>query len=204
MVIRREKDNINFQSNFDDNNILSNGSNLNGNLDRATQLELLGLQKNQRANGFNISRSGSAPPTVEDSFRAFASLGTALVEKDGICSKRTEEELYNSRLPPSSENWGNWLAAQRVQRRWSTMGEMGKWMTNDLVNSDSSSLFAMQPQIVMQKSDVKNSTTESPTSLDVSGMGERQKSFADVVQVITFFPMILVHIHHCFDFLWFC
>lgn len=187
MVIKREKDNMNFQSNFDDNNILSNGSNLNGNIDRATQLELLGLYKNQWANGLNISRSGSAPPALEDSFRAFTTLGeySTLVGKDEICSKRTEEELYNSRLlPSSSEDWGNWQAAQRAQRRGSTMGQ---WMTNDLVNSDRSSLFAMPPQIVMQKSDVKNSTTESPTSLDVSGTGERQKSFADVVQVIAFF-----------------
>lgn len=218
MVIEKEKDNISSQSNFCDKKVLSDGSNLNGDLgsnsNLTTELELLGLQQNQRANGFNICRSGSAPPTVEGACRAFVSLrkdsNISLVEKEGNFSKKAfpeEEDIRsnensNPRLPPPLLSRENCRAALRVQRRESTMGDMGKWMTKDLVNNDSgsSSLFAMQPQILMQKADtqpiemrnsLRTNLTESLSSLSgsqKSGMGGRRKSFADVVQVTAFFP----------------
>ncbi|XP_058770041.1 pumilio homolog 4 isoform X2 [Vicia villosa] len=134
---------------------------------------ILQEQRNQqyinRERGFDIYRSGSAPPTVEGSLSAFGSLrnfdyggnnaGRSNNNNNGIL---TEDEIrshpaylsyyyshesINPRLPPPLLSKEDWRVAQRFQVGGSSSTDgFGDWRKNATPNGDSSSLFSMQPE----------------------------------------------------------
>lgn len=160
---------------------------LKNNTTLASELELLLLQRNrglfiEREREFNISRSGSAPPTVEGALTAAGSLhrnpNFTLLGNDGSISNGggfTEEEIRshpaylayyysnensNPRLPQPLVSREDWKVAQRVHGGGgTTIGGIGEWMRNKHLANDgggsSSSLFSMQPRIPIQKAEVE-------------------------------------------------
>ncbi|CAJ2629580.1 pumilio homolog 4 isoform X2 [Trifolium pratense] len=136
---------------------------------------LLHEQRNQqfinRERGYDIYRSGSAPPTVEGSLSAFGSLrnfdyganNNGRSNNDGIL---TEDEIrshpaylsyyyshesINPRLPPPLLSKEDWRIAQRFQVGGSSSNEgFGDWRKNVTPNGNSSSLFSVQPGFSLQ------------------------------------------------------
>ena len=139
---------------------------------------ILQEQRNQqfvnRERGFDIYRSGSAPPTVEGSLSAFGSLrnfdygannsgrsnnGGVLTEDDirshpAYLSYYYSHETINPRLPPPLLSKEDWRAAQRFQVGGSSSVQgFGDWRKNVTPNGDSSSLFSMQPGFSAQQAE---------------------------------------------------
>ncbi|XP_057423132.1 pumilio homolog 4 isoform X2 [Lotus japonicus] len=154
----------------------------NGNIEDTLQSELERILQEQRNQQFinqerdvNVYRSGSAPPTVEGSLRAFGSLrdsdfgvvNSGRNDNDGFL---TEDELrshpaylsyyyshesINPRLPPPLLSKEDWRVAQRFQAGGgsSSIEGFGDWRKNVATNGDSSSLFSMQPGYSVQQAE---------------------------------------------------
>lgn len=211
----------------EDNSVLSklnvsNGDNMmapnsNGNLKGKNCLEselesiLLKQQQQQhqhnrdlvgeRERDLNMSRSGSAPPTVEGSLNAVGSLfkNSNLAQSSGNNSNNngnstsseilTEEQIrshpaylayyysnvnLNPRLPPPLLSREDWRIAQRIEQ------------------GGNSSLFAMQPGFPTQRAENEMINLRKAAARNLSrgtlepssGIGVRKKSFADIVHVI--------------------
>lgn len=155
----------------------------NGTIEDTLQSELERIMQEQRnrqlinrERGFDIYRSGSAPPTVEGSLSAFGSLrnsdfgaiNNGRTNNDGFL---TEDEIrshpaylsyyyshenINPRLPPPLLSKEDWRVAQRFQTGGSSsIGGFGDWRKNVAQNGDisssSSSLFSMQPGFSVQQ-----------------------------------------------------
>ncbi|XP_016511878.2 pumilio homolog 4-like [Nicotiana tabacum] len=209
----------------EDNSVLSklnvsNGDNMmapnsNGNLKGKNCLEselesiLLKQQQQQhqhnrdlvgeRERDLNMSRSGSAPPTVEGSLNAVGSLfkNSNLAQSSGNNSNNngnstsseilTEEQIrshpaylayyysnvnLNPRLPPPLLSREDWRIAQRIEQ------------------GGNSSLFAMQPGFPTQRAENEMINLRKTAARNLSrgtlepssGIGVRKKSFADIVQ----------------------
>ncbi|CAK8573128.1 unnamed protein product [Lathyrus sativus] len=136
-------------------------------------------QRNQqfinRDRGFDIYRSGSAPPTVEGSLSAFGSLrnfdygannggrsnnNNGILTEDEIRSHPAylsyyySHESINPRLPPPLLSKEDWRVAQRFQVGGSSSTEgFGDWRKNATPNGDSSSLFSMQPEFSVKQTE---------------------------------------------------
>ncbi|KAG6525293.1 hypothetical protein ZIOFF_015247 [Zingiber officinale] len=156
-----------------------------GNFDDDFERDLDALireQQNSRAATFdlgldelNILRSGSAPPTVDDSRTAIWSLfghdgfrettrhlrvqdsGGLLSEEDlrshpDYLSYYFSNENHNPRMPPPAMSKEDWRVQQRFHPSGSSLGGIGdrrrrnEYMKND---SQSSSLFSVQPGLEM-------------------------------------------------------
>lgn len=181
----------------EDNIVLSNGDkmlapNYNGNLKGKNSLEselesILVRQQQQhqhnrdlvgeRERDLNISRSGSAPPTVEGSLSAVGSLfrNSNLAQSNNSSNNNnngggnssndilTEEQIrshpaylayyysnvnLNPRLPPPLLSREDWRIAQRVQA-----GGCAFMSKNLMEQGGGSSLFAMQPGFPIQRAE---------------------------------------------------
>lgn len=207
-----------------------------GSLEDSLQTELemiLREQRNRtimdRERDLSMYRSGSAPPTVEGSLSAVGSLlgnsdfreiSGRVFSNDGVLS---EDEIrshpaylsyyyshdnINPRLPPPLLSKEDWRVAQRFQGGGSSFGVTGDWRKKKLIeDSESSSLFSMQPGLSVQKAEndlmeLRNglngngrnlsrqtssgwldSGSNSSIGVTSSGLGARRKSFADILQV---------------------
>ncbi|KAL9402690.1 hypothetical protein Peur_006539 [Populus x canadensis] len=205
------------------------GGNLEDNLQSELELILQARRRNQRIErDLDRYRSGSAPPTVEGSLSAVGSLFrnnnlsdiNSVTSSNGNCNNvvLTEEEIrshpsylsyyyshdsVNPRLPPPLLSKEDWRVAQRFQSSGSMFGGIGNLRKNKVVeDSDSSSLFSIQPGLSVHKVDID--LTESSNSsrnnvignasskwldrgssdlgLQRSRLGARRKSFADILQ----------------------
>lgn len=147
----------------------------------------------------NIYRSGSAPPTVEGSLN---SIGGLFNSKGGILS---EEELradpayvnyyysngnLNPRLPPPLLSREDWRFAQRLQGGNGNNGNNG--------SDENRSLFAVQPGFGEEEenggggSGVKWGGGDGLIGLPgLGGLGTRQKSIAEIFQVMTRYILTL-------------
>ncbi|XP_004496246.1 pumilio homolog 4 isoform X3 [Cicer arietinum] len=139
---------------------------------------ILQEQRNQqytnRDRGYDIYRSGSAPPTVEGSLSAYGSLrnsdfrgnnsvrsnNNGFLTEDEIRSHPAylsyyySHESINPRLPPPLLSKEDWRVAQRFQVGGSSSIEgFGDWRKNATPNGDSSSLFSMQPGFSVQQAE---------------------------------------------------
>lgn len=141
---------------------------------------ILQEQRNQqfinRERGYDIYRSGSAPPTVEGSLSAFGSLrnfdyrannsgksnnNDGVLTEDEIRSHPAylsyyySHESINPRLPPPLLSKEDWRVAQRFQAGGgsSSIERFGDWRKNATPNGDSSSLFSMQPGFSVQQAE---------------------------------------------------
>jgi pumilio RNA-binding family len=207
------------------------GGNLEDNLQSELELILQARRRNQRIErDLDRYRSGSAPPTVEGSLSAVGSLFrnnnlsdiNSVTSSNGNCNNvvLTEEEIrshpsylsyyyshdsVNPRLPPPLLSKEDWRVAQRFQSSGSMFGGIANLRKNKVVeDSDSSSLFSIQPGLSVHKVDID--LTESSNSsrnnvignasskwldrgssdlgLQRSRLGARRKSFADILQVL--------------------
>lgn len=141
---------------------------------------ILQEQRNQqfinRERGYDIYRSGSAPPTVEGSLSAFGSLrnfdyrannsgrgnnNDGVLTEDEIRSHPAylsyyySHESINPRLPPPLLSKEDWRVAQRFQAGGgsSLIEGFGDWRKNATPNGDSSSLFSRQPGFSVQQAE---------------------------------------------------
>ncbi|KAG4910751.1 pumilio homolog 4-like isoform X1 [Glycine soja] len=173
----------------------------NGTIEDTLQSELekiLQEQRNQqfinRERDFNISRSGSAPPTVEGSFSAFGSLrnsdfgsindrsnNNGLLTEDDIRSHPAylsyyySHESINPRLPPPLLSKEDWRVAQRFHGGGSSSIEgFGDWRKNVATNGDSSSLFSMQPGFSVQQAENDLMELRKSSGWNVSRQGSSQ------------------------------
>lgn len=174
----------------------------NGTIEDTLQSELEKILQEQRNRQFinrereyNISRSGSAPPTVEGSLSAFGSLrnsdfglindrrsnNNGLLTEDEIRSHPAylsyyySHESINPRLPPPLLSKEDWRVAQRFHGGGSSSIEgFGDWRKNVAPNGDSSSLFSMQPGFSVQQ--VENDLMElsKASGWNVSRQGSSQ------------------------------
>lgn len=205
----------------------------NGTIEDTLQSELERIRQEQRnqqfinrERDFNIYRSGSAPPTVEGSLSAFGSLRNSdfgvinggrsnndgFLTEDEIRSHPAylsyyySHESINPRLPPPLLSKEDWRVAQRFQVGGSSSIEgFGDWRKNVAPNSDSSSLFSMQPGFSVQqaendlmelrKASGQNLSRQNSTQLldrhmdglprmSGTGLGVRRTCFPDILQVI--------------------
>jgi pumilio RNA-binding family len=144
-----------------------------------SELEMiLQEQRNQqfinRERGYDIYRSGSAPPTVEGSLSAFGSLrnfdygannsgrsnNNGILTEDEIRSHPAylsyyySHESINPRLPPPLLSKEDWRVAQRFQVGGSSSNDgFGDWRKNVTPNGNSSSLFSVQPGFSVQQAE---------------------------------------------------
>lgn len=168
---------------------------------------ILEAQRNRsmvdREREVNIFRSGSAPPTVEGSLSAVGAIlgggGVGVSSEEEFRSHPAYLSYYyshdsvNPRLPPPLKSKEDWRLAQRFQA-----GGGADWRKE---NSDSSSLFSMQPAesdlMDLRNAGGRNQIRQvSAVGFDrgsnaLVGLGARRKSFADILQVIFFFPQKL-------------
>lgn len=205
------------------------GGNLEDNLQSELELILQARRRNQRIErDLDRYRSGSAPPTVEGSLSAVGSLFrnnnlsdiNSVTSSNGNCNNvvLTEEEIrshpsylsyyyshdsINPRLPPPLLSKEDWRVAQRFQSSGSMFGGIGNLRKNKVVeDSDSSSLFSIQPGLSVHKVDIdliessnssrnnviRNASSKwldrgsSDPGLQRSRLGARRKSFADILQ----------------------
>lgn len=205
--------------------------NLEDNLQSELELILQARHRNQCIErDLDRYRSGSAPPIVEGSLSAVGSLFrnnnlsdiNSVTSSNGNCNNvvLTEEEIcshpsylsyyyshdsVNPRLPPPLLSKEDWRAAQRFQSSGSMFGCIGNLRKNKVVeDSDSSSLFSIQPGLSVHKVDIdltessnssRNNVIRNASSkwldrgandlgLQRSRLGARRKSFADTLQVL--------------------
>ncbi|CAN4114978.1 unnamed protein product [Withania somnifera] len=200
--------------------------NSNGNLKGKNSLEseleaILMRQQQQQSNrdlagergrDLNLSRSGSAPPTVEGSLGAVGSLlrNSNLAQSNSNSSNSgggnsssdilTEEQIrshsaylayyysnvnLNPRLPPPLLSREDWRISQRVQA-----GGCAFMSKNLMERGSGSSLFAMQPGFPIQKAEDELIKLRKTAARNLSrgtlesstGIGARKKSFVDIVQ----------------------
>lgn len=159
----------------------------------------------------NIYRSGSAPPTVEGSLSGLfgggiAGLGRAGLSEEEIRSDPSYINYYysnvnlNPRLPPPLLSKEDWRFAQRLQGGGggagsSTAGSLAisdrrkvAGVGVDDTANDDRSLFSVQPEFGgMIEENVMDARKEwggdGLPGFSGMGLGSRQKSFAEIIQV---------------------
>ncbi|KAF8397448.1 hypothetical protein HHK36_016365 [Tetracentron sinense] len=168
-------------------------------------------EANDRERELNLYRSGSAPPTVEGSLAAVGGLfgnggdvslsdfagsknGNGFISEEELRSDPAYHSYYysnvnlNPRLPQPLLSKEDWRFSQRFQGGNSMLGGIGdRKKVNSAEDGRSRSLFSLQPGFNSQKEESQASVEWGGgglIGLSGLGLGRRQKSLADIFQVI--------------------